>query len=166
MQERLSNFPRCSIYYGVLAQRSVRHTSALPMVTLSLYFCSLYKDGELLCCCDVISQIWQVQLTLHRLLLCDKPDKVHLKAFSCLGNRSQVSPQGLPFIFISAQHPVTYNIWQLKEIRYYKEVSDVESAPRTVPKTSCEPERLSHGETEHRAHSSDEIRVKKLMKIT
>lgn len=82
-----------------------------------------------------------------------------------MGNRSQVSPQGLPFIFISAQHPVPYNTWQLKEIHYYKEVSDVESAPRTVPKTSCEPEQLSRGETEHRAYGNDEIWVTKLMKI-
>lgn len=82
-----------------------------------------------------------------------------------MGNRSQVSPRGLPFIFISAQHPVPYNTWQLKENQYYKEVSDVESAPRTVPKTSCEPEQLSHGEKEQRAYSSDEIWVTKFTRI-
>lgn len=74
-----------------------------------------------------------------------------------MGNRSQVSPLGLPFIFKSAQHPVPYNTWQLKEINFYKEISDVESASQTVPETSCEPEQLSHGEAEHRAYGSDEI---------
>lgn len=54
---------------------------------------------------------------------------------------------------LPVQHPVPYNTWQLKEIHYSEEVSDVESAPRTVPKTSCEPEQPSRGETEHRAHT-------------
>lgn len=54
---------------------------------------------------------------------------------------------------LSVQHPVAYNTWQLKEIHYSEEVSDVESAPWTVPKTSCEPEQQSQGETEHTAHT-------------
>lgn len=58
------------------------------------------------------------------------------------------------FLFsLSVQHPVAYNTWQLKEIHYSEEVSDVESAPWTVPKTSCEPEQQSQGETEHTAHT-------------
>lgn len=48
---------------------------------------------------------------------------------------------------------MAYNTWQLKEIHYSEEVSDVESAPWTVPKTSCEPEQQSQGETEHTAHT-------------
>lgn len=60
-----------------------------------------------------------------------------------------------------------YNIWQLRGIHCYKEASDVESAPRTVPKTSCEPEQLSCGEAQHRACSSEEIWAgKKVVKMT
>lgn len=54
---------------------------------------------------------------------------------------------------LSVQHPALHNTWQFKEIHYSEEVSDVESAPWTVPNTSCEPEQQSQGETEHRAHT-------------
>lgn len=110
---KLSNLLNHCINWGVLTQPSARHTGALPMDTVFSCFISAACGGEIL-----LLQWDPIDLTppdeLHRLLLCDNPDKVHLKGFSCLGIRSEISPQGLHVIFTSSQ-PVPYNSGQLQK---------------------------------------------------
>lgn len=166
MQGRLRNSQGWSIYYEVLAQLSVRDTSALPMVTLFYCcFCSLYQMLN-----SFAAAMWALRFDNSGWHFPGCGCVINLTKFTSrlvspweIGHRFHLA---LSLLFsLSVQHPVPYNTWQLKEIHYSEEVSDVESAPRTVPKTSCEPEQPSR-EKQSTEHTQWSNLVTKLMEIT
>lgn len=101
---------------------------------------------------------------LYPLLLCHNPDKVHLRGFSCLGIRSEISPQRLHFIFTSSQQPgpITLgsykrNAWSQSSLWCWISISD-------GAKDKLWAEQLSCGETDHRGASNSGIWVTKSWK--